>query len=67
MRYIGETRRWLRYRLADHRGYVDNQDFDKVTGAHFNLPGNALSNMKITILEQVKSLMTNTENREKNI
>ena len=65
MRYIGETRRWLIYRLANHRGY--DQDFDKVTGAHFNLPGHALSNMKITILGQVKSLMINTENREKNI
>ena len=53
-RYIGESKRSLKYRLADHRGYVLNQYIDKVTGAHFNTAGHSLSNLKITILEQVK-------------
>ena len=53
-RYIGETKRSLKYRLAKHRGYVQNTHLDKATGAHFNTPGHSLGNMKITILEQVK-------------
>ena len=56
MRYIGETKRMLRNRLADHRGYIKNQDTDKVTGAHFNLPGHDLSNLKITVLEIPKKM-----------
>ena len=53
MRYIGETKRILKFRLADHRGYVNNGD-DTATGEHFNLPGHSLSDLSITILEQVK-------------
>ena len=61
-RYIGESKRSLKYRLADHRGYVLNQYIEKVTGAHFNTTGHSLSNLKITILEQVKK--TDTEYRK---
>ena len=56
MRYIGETKRMLGSRLADHWGYIKNQDTDKVTGAHFNLPGHDLSNLKITVLEIPKKM-----------
>ena len=49
-RYIGETKRSLKHRLADHRGYVQNSHLDKATGVHFNSPGHSTSNMKITIL-----------------
>ena len=52
-RYIGETKRWLRNRLADHRGYVRDQT-DNATGAHFSSPGHSLADLKITVLEQVK-------------
>ena len=45
-RYVGETKRSLKYRLAEHR--------DKATGAHFNTAGHSLSDLKIIILEQVK-------------
>ena len=41
-------------RLSQHRGYVTRQTQD-ATGKHFNLPGHKLSNMKITVLEQVKN------------
>ena len=53
-RYIGMTERLFKYRLAEHRGYIQNQVTSKATGAHFNLPGHSLANMKATILEQVK-------------
>ena len=53
-RYIGETKRPLKYRLAEHRGYVINKMTTYATGAHFNSPGHSLSDMKIIILEQVK-------------
>ena len=54
MRYIGETKRILKFRLADHRGYVSNMDEKTATGEHFNLPGHSLSDLSIVILEQVK-------------
>ena len=53
-RYIGETRRAIKNRLADHRGYVVNNHIDKATGAHFTLPGHSLADMRCTVLEQVK-------------
>ena len=55
-RYIGETGRPLKHRLADHRGYVTNEKVNYITGAHFNKPGHSLSNLKITILEKVKKV-----------
>ena len=49
-----KTKRPIRTRLANHRGYVVNQHIDQATGAHFSLPGHNVSHMKITILEQEK-------------
>ena len=53
-RYIGETGRYIKFRIADHRSYITNQVTSRATGAHFNLPGHSLADMKFTILEQVK-------------
>ena len=53
-RYIGESKRPIINRIADHLGYIANKNLDKATGAHFNLPGHSLHHMKFTILEQVK-------------
>ena len=53
-RYIGESKRPLRNRFANHRGYVVNHHVDTATGAHFTLPGHSVSNMTVTILEQSK-------------
>ena len=53
-RYIGETGRLMKHRLAEHIGYINNQVSSVSTGEHFNLPGHSLANIKITILEQVK-------------
>ena len=48
------TGRILKFRIADHRGYILNQVHSKATGAHFNLPGHSLANMNFTVIEQVK-------------
>ena len=42
----------LKSRLAQHRGYVQNNI--EATGQHFNLPGHSLADLMVTILEQVK-------------
>ena len=52
-RYVGETGRVFKFRLYEHRGYISNKDESQATGAHFNLPGHSLANMKCTIIEQV--------------
>ena len=52
--YIGETKRMLLSRVADHRGYVTNKVTDKSTGQHFNSPGHSLSDMEVTVIEQTK-------------
>ena len=53
-RYIGETGRYIKFRIADHRSYITNQVTSRATGAHFNLPGHSLADMKFTILKKVK-------------
>ena len=53
-RYIGETKRPLSTRLANHRDYIVNRHIDRATKAHFTSPGHNVSNITITILEQVK-------------
>ena len=55
MRYVGETKRILKFRLAEHRGYVSNEDISTATGEHFNSPGHSLSDMSIVVLEKVRS------------
>ena len=44
----------LRFRLADHRGYITNGDVTQATGAHFNMPGHSLADFSATIIEQSK-------------
>jgi hypothetical protein len=53
--YIGQSGRMLQTRLMEHRGYISNNDTSKATGEHFNLPGHSLSDLTVTILEQVKN------------
>ena len=52
--YIGETKRMLKYRLADHCGYIRNKRLDQATGYHFNQPGHSLADLTVTVLEQSK-------------
>ena len=56
--YIGETSRSLDARFREHLGYVRNKKLKEPTGFHFNLPGNDISMMQITILEKVWSSST---------
>ena len=44
----------MKHCIADHRGYITSQVTSKATGAHWNLPGHSLAQMKFTVLEQVK-------------
>ena len=53
-RYIGESKRPLKPRLADQRGYIVNHHVNKATGAHYTQPGHSLENLRVTILEQEK-------------
>ena len=53
-KYIGQTGRIIKHRIADHRGYITNQVLARATGAHFNLPGHSLADMRYTVLEQVR-------------
>ena len=53
-RYIGQTGRLLKFRIAEHRGQISSQVISRATGAHLNLPGHSLANMKFTVIEQVK-------------
>ena len=51
--YIGETKRLLRVRLDNHRGYM-NKLIHNATGTHFNQPGHTLTNVQFVALEQIK-------------
>ena len=50
---IGETSKTLSQRFAQHRGYVGNKELDKATGAHFNLPGHTMADIKVTKVEKI--------------
>lgn len=51
--YIGETNKTLNQRFQQHKGYVNNKKLDKATGAHFNLPGHSVSDMRISVVEKI--------------
>ena len=53
-KYIRETKRSLRTRFGEHRGYIRNKNLEMATGAHFNSPGHSMVNVKISVNEQVK-------------
>ena len=61
--YIGETERMLKFRLADHRGYVLNSRTDKSTGNPFNRPGHSLADLRVAAIEHNKG--RNSEYRKK--
>ena len=50
---LAKQKRMLKFRLDDHRGYVNN-DVNTATGSRFNQPGHCLADLSVTILEQVK-------------
>ena len=56
MQYIGESERSIKERFSEHKNYVANNQILKATGAHFNLPGHSISEMRVVIIEKVHSL-----------
>ena len=54
LKYIGESERSLKDRLSQHIGYIKCCNILQPTGRHFNLKGHSLSNMNVTVLENVK-------------
>ena len=55
MQYVGESERSLQDRFSEHLGYVKNKHITKATGAHYNLPGHTVSDMRVTIVEKIHS------------
>ena len=51
--YIGETRRRLQDRAAEHKGYVTRPVLSQPVGEHFNSRGHSLADMCVTAIEQV--------------
>ena len=56
MQCIGESERSLQDRISEDKGYVTSKHLTKATGAHLNIPGHRVSNMKVTIIEKVHSM-----------
>ena len=54
-KYIGHTKRRLKKRLAEHRGYITRGKKERVTGSHFNSRGHSVSDLSVTILEICQS------------
>ena len=52
--YVGETKRFLKFRVDDHRGYISNRKIDQATGEHFSLPGHSLADLLVKAIERVK-------------
>ena len=54
--------------MSEHIGFVITKKLDKATGGHFNLPGHSISNMKVTMLEKMKTSDTiHRKEREKTL
>ena len=47
--YLGDTKRMIKFCLADHCGSVRSLTLDKATGEHLSLP-----DLSITVIEQSK-------------
>ena len=52
--YIGETKRMLRTRVAEHHGYVSKVETSQPTGAHFTKPGHSLAVLRVTVIEHTR-------------
>ena len=57
-RYIGETGRILKFRIDEHRGYINNKVISQATGAHYNLPGHSLAEIRVTDLTHITMAST---------
>ena len=53
LQYVGETDRTLKERFSEHKGYVRTKKVSQTTGAHFNLPGHSIDDMRIMAIEKI--------------
>ena len=53
--YIGESQRMLKDRISENVGYFRTKKTNIATGEQFNMAGQSLRNMTVTILEKVES------------
>ena len=67
IQYIGETGRRLAHRVREHIGNVKSANLTQPTGNHFNLPGHTLSNIKVTVLKNVKKTIQHIGRSENHI
>ena len=44
----------MKDRIGEHKGYVRNKKLKEPTGKHFNQHGHSITDLKVTILEQIK-------------
>ena len=53
LQYVGETDHTLKERFSEHNGYVRTKKVSQTTGAHFNLPGHSIDDMRIMAIEKI--------------
>ena len=53
--YIGETDQSLKARISEHKGYKRTHKLNQPIGEYFYLRGHTLEDLKLKILEKVKS------------
>ena len=53
---IGESERPFKDRIGEHKGYVRTNKLNEPTGEHFNNPGHDLSDLKVIVLEKMKTV-----------
>ena len=54
VRYIGQSFCPLKKRFSKQKGYINSIFPTQATGEHFNLPGQSIDKVTVTIVEKVK-------------
>ena len=58
----------LTFRLADHRGYINNQNETHTSGKHFNSPGKKLGRLEYySFRESERKVMNSIEKKGKSV
>ena len=57
-KYIGESERTLKLkeRVCEHIGYINTKKLNQPAGEHFNIAVHTKADMRVVVLEKVKSL-----------
>ena len=56
----------LKFRIANHRGYVLKKRTVNSTGEHINLPGHSLADLRVTIIEETKGRSSKYRKEQEN-